>query len=298
MGAVVLGDIKIDGLTDSKVLSKKRRAELALEINDKALAVGLGWVDANEIDKIGLSESLRLACRRAVEQVKSPHSEIIIDGTINFLAGTSKEPYTSTLAKADLLIPAVSAGSIVAKEARDLYMRQQAEIYPEYGFDEHVGYGTAKHRLAIEQYGPCQLHRLSFGPLKKYADHEELGANSVAKAKTTKQIGDSAESAVVAELESKGHRVVARNWRTRFCEIDIVTAKGEVLYFTEVKYRKSADYGDGLEAIGAKKQRQIKFATEVFLNKYDQFKDFQIVLLAADVSGEPPVVNEMVEIVS
>ena len=294
MGAVVLGEAKVEGLTDSKVLTKKRRAELALEINDKALAVGLGWVEAKEIDELGLSRSLRLACRRAVEQIKAPHSEIIIDGTVNFLAGTGKEPFTSTLAKADLLIPAVSAASIVAKEARDLYMRQQAEVYLGYGFEEHVGYGTAKHRLAIEKNGPCELHRLSFAPLKQYARLKpKVGMDDNV---TTKKIGDAAENLVASELHSRGHEVIARNWRTKFCEIDIVSVLEGTVYFTEVKYRKSSEYGDGLEAITAKKQHKIKFAAEVFLNKYKDFKDFNVVLLAADASGNPVAINNILEI--
>lgn len=294
MGAVVLGDAKIDGLTDSKALTKKRRAELALEINQKAAGIGLGWVAAHELDEIGLSQALRLACRRAVEQVKVPHSEIIIDGTVNFLSGTKKEPYTSTLAKADLLIPAVSAASIVAKEARDLYMRQQSEVYPGYGFEEHVGYGTAKHRLAIEKLGPSDLHRLSFGPLKKYADLAESSLED--ERITTKKIGDAAESVVVDYLGSNGHQVLARNWRTRFCEIDIVSLLDDTLYFTEVKYRKNATYGDGLEAITPKKLRQMKFATEVFMIKNPQHSKHHLQLQAVDVSGQPPAIQVVVKL--
>lgn len=167
VGAVVLGEVRIDGLTDSKKLSKKRREELARLIHDSA-AVGLGWVHAPEIDEIGLSASLRLATKRAVELITLPYHEIIIDGTINFLADTSKGSYVTTLAKADLLIPSVSAASIVAKVARDKYMALQDDVYPGYGFSSHVGYGTAAHRAAIENNGVTPLHRLSFAPLAKY----------------------------------------------------------------------------------------------------------------------------------
>jgi ribonuclease HII len=167
VGAVVLGQAEIVGLTDSKKLSKKRREAIALEINSKA-TVGLGWVDAGEIDTIGLSEALVLATKRAVEQINTPYNEIIIDGTINFLASTKKGKYVTTLPRADMIVPAVSAASIVAKVARDAYMSEQDERFPGYGFSSHVGYGTLAHREAIARLGVTDLHRHSFAPLAKY----------------------------------------------------------------------------------------------------------------------------------
>jgi ribonuclease HII len=169
IGAVVLGETTIEGLTDSKKLSRKRREALDICIRRDAAAWSLGWVSAEEIDTIGLSAALRLATRRAVEQIKAPYRAIIIDGTINFLEGTSKSAYVTTLPKADLLAPSVSAASIIAKVARDSYMSKQDVIYPGYGFSAHVGYGTAAHRMAIDNLGVTPLHRLSFAPLKKYA---------------------------------------------------------------------------------------------------------------------------------
>lgn len=168
IGAVVLGDVIIEGLTDSKKLSKKRRDELDVIIRREALGYGIGWVDAAEIDDIGLSAALVLATKRAVEQVNVPYHKIIIDGTINFLKDTTKEAYVTTLPKADLLEPSVSAASVIAKVARDNYMTIQDKLYPHYGFGSHVGYGTAAHRAAIDEYGVTPLHRLSFAPLKKY----------------------------------------------------------------------------------------------------------------------------------
>lgn len=184
VGAVVLGGIVIEGLTDSKKLSKKRREVLDVEIREKALGLGLGWVSAEQIDQIGLSAALKLATRQAVEQIKVSYYEIIIDGTVNFLSGTTKEKYVTCLKKADLLVPCVSAASIIAKVARDNYMAEQDEIYKSYNFANHVGYGTAQHRQAIELHGVTKLHRLSFAPLKKYALKSD---------DTTKSIGDNAK---------------------------------------------------------------------------------------------------------
>lgn len=287
VGAVVLGGSHIDGLTDSKKLTKKRREALYPIIRDQALACATGWVSARELDEVGMSGALRLATRRAVEQIHVPYSEIILDGTVNFLAGTGKGEYVQLMKKADLLVPSVSAASILAKVERDWFMAEQDALYPGYGFGAHVGYGVVKHRAAIETLGVTPLHRLSFAPLAKYRPLPQAPGcdeNSMRKGKTTKSIGDQAEHAVSEWLEQNGHVIVERNWRTRWCEIDIVSRKGDTVYFTEVKYRKNAEYGDGFAAITREKLRQMKFAAEYFvLNKNITS---QIQLSAASVTGK------------
>ena len=327
VGAVVLGGVEIEGLTDSKKLSKKKRELVYEQVIERSLAYASGWVSAGELDEIGMSAALRLATRRAVEQIAVPYSEIIIDGTVNFLADTGKGAYVQTMTKADLLIPSVSAASIIAKVERDRWMAKQDVLYPEYGFGAHAGYGTARHRAAIEQYGVTPLHRLSFAPLAKYREginsddsptnclrtaslqdsagqapsesraagcSEQLLAES--SELTTRDIGDNGEDAATACLEDDGHIIIARNWRTKWCEIDIVSLKDETLYFTEVKYRKNAEFGDGLAAITTKKQQQMRFAAELFAAKFQIFAGRDMRLLAVSVSGEPPVVQDVVEV--
>jgi len=283
VGAVVLGDANIEGLTDSKKLTKKKRDALDVIIRQQAAGFGLGWVPASEIDQIGLSAALRLATIRAVEQVKVPYHEIIIDGTINFLSETSKGAYVTTLAKADLLIQSVSAASIIAKVARDNYMALQDELYPGYGFVDHVGYGTAKHRAAIDELGVTPLHRLSFAPLVKY------------KNPTTKSIGDEAEEVASAYLQTQGHTLLERNWKTKFCEIDIVSVKDKTVYFVEVKYRRSAIQGGGLAAVTSKKQQQMKFAAE-FYTASKKLKGVDMKLIAISMTGVPAMLEEYLEL--
>lgn len=301
VGAVVLGGIEIEGLTDSKKLTKKRREALDIIIREKAAAYALGWVSAYELDEIGMSEALKLATRRAVEQIHSPYHEIIIDGTINLLADTAKGRYVTTMPKADLLIPSVSAASIIAKVARDNYMKEQGELYPEYGFAQHAGYGVAKHRAAIETYGVTSLHRLSFAPLAKYRENERAlnvssSENGIpAMTKTTRQIGDVSETAAANELVRLGHEIIARNWKTKYCEIDIISRRDNVLYFTEVKHRKTGDAGDGLAAITPKKLTQMRYAAEFYIHTHNlQHSDRQ--LLAVATAGTPPGVTSVVMI--
>ena len=305
VGAVILDGVEIDGLNDSKKLTKKRREALNMIIRDQAMAWALGWVSAHELDEVGMSQALRLATRRAVKQIQAQCREkslavdqIIIDGTVNFLANTALEKYVTVMAKADGLVPSVSAASIIAKVARDAYMSEQDQVYPGYGFASHAGYGTAKHREAIADLGVCPEHRLSFAPLKKYAERDDSTTEPSLKdgPKSTRQIGDQGEQAVADWLALEGHEIITRNWRTKWCEIDIISSRENILFFTEVKYRKNAQFGDGLAAITAKKQQQIRFAAEVFLAKHPDYATYSVQLLAADVSGEPASVQQVVTI--
>ncbi len=307
VGAVILGGAEIEGLNDSKKLTKKRREALDEVIREQAAAWALGWVNAGELDDVGMSQALRLATRRAVKQIQSQckeknlaFDEIIIDGTVNFLADTALEQYVTVMAKADGLIPSVSAASIIAKVARDQFMTEQDAVYPGYGFTSNAGYGVAKHRAAIERLGVTPLHRLSFAPLQKYVGTEgnsQPSSSSQIKHQqknTTRQIGDTGEQVAADWLVANGHEIIARNWRTRYCEIDIVSMKDDVLWFTEVKYRKNDDFGGGLAAITAKKQRQMRFAAELFMTQYPQYEGSDMRLLAVAVEGSPPVVKGQV----
>lgn len=296
VGAVVLG-CEIEGLTDSKKLSAKRREELNEEILRNASAVGLGWVSASEIDEVGLSDALKLATKRAVRQIETPFHEIIIDGTINFLTDTPLASHVTTIKKADLLIPSVSAASIVAKVARDKYMAEQGDVYPEYGFASHVGYGTAKHVAVIEKYGVTPEHRLSFAPLRKYQKKERNSKtlNEKIKTTTTKSIGDLGENAAAAELVRQGHVILDRNWKTKMCEIDIVSRKNDTVYFVEVKHRKNSKHGDGLAAVTSKKVQRMTFAAKLYI-KMHQLNDVDVRLVAISTIGNDPVVDSFVEI--
>lgn len=295
VGAVILGGASIEGLTDSKKLTKKQRERLDIEIRQKAVAIGIGWVSARHIDEIGLSSALKLASRRALAQIRHDYREIIIDGTIALI----DDPRVTLMKKADLLVPSVSAASVVAKVARDNYMHHLDEVFPGYKFGGHVGYGTATHRAAIERLGVTPLHRLSYEPLRKYRNVNSSNSTSVDrvcdKKPTTKQIGDAAEREVEEYLVEKGHVILDRNWRTKFCEIDIVSKCGDTVYFTEVKYRRNDNQGGGMAAITAKKQQQMVFAA-VFYATRRGILSVNLRLVVADVAGAPPKIRDFLEL--
>lgn len=304
VGAVILSS-EIAGLADSKKLTAKKRANLAAEIAKKS-TYGLGWVSARELDKIGLSAALKLATIRAIEKIPpDTYDEIIIDGNINFLSSPQPNPTPnfefqplqkpiSTLIKGDVLVPAISAASIIAKHARDIYMTKLAEKYPEYSFEHHVGYGTKLHRQTLEQYGPCPEHRQSFKPIAGLLGVKPrvMQDNSTAAHKNTTALGRHAERAVAECLtKTHDHEIIALNWRTRACEIDIVSQTAQNIYFTEVKYRKDDGYGAGLESIDARKLKQLRFAADTFIAANKVRK--QPILLAAEVEGPDFAVKKL-----
>ncbi len=158
-------------LGDSKVLTKRQRIAAADGLQALGAPVGLGWVDAREIDDLGLTKAVSLAMQRALDAIVGPYDEVIIDGAYNFLPHIT---LARTVIRADSTVPAVGAASIVAKVARDTWMETEAaRLFPGYGFERHVGYGTLEHRQALERLGPCDLHRHSYKPVKN-ATHQSL----------------------------------------------------------------------------------------------------------------------------
>lgn len=151
-------DELIEGVDDSKKISAKRREILAKEIAPKAIAYNICAVDAPTIDAMNILQATRLCMKNAVEGLSVTPDFVITDGNMTLDISLPQR----SVVKGDARSYTIGAASILAKTRRDALMREYAALYPEYGFDENAGYGTAKHIEAIKRVGLCPLHRKTF----------------------------------------------------------------------------------------------------------------------------------------
>ena len=165
--AVILDPARVPkGLDDSKKLDADRREDLYETIVDRALAIGVAFATAAEIDAINIRQATFLAMRRALAALAEVPAYVLVDGN-------DLPPCLicegETLVKGDASSASIAAASIVAKVTRDRLMRRLCVRHPVYGFSRHVGYGTAEHRAALAEHGPCPAHRMTFAPLRALA---------------------------------------------------------------------------------------------------------------------------------
>lgn len=145
-------------LTDSKKVTSKRREVLFDQIKEQSIAWAIACVDEREIDKINILNARMKAMDLAIHQLSPIPDFALIDGNRN--KGITIP--NRMVVKGDSLSASISAASILAKVARDRYMLDMAEKYPEYKFEQHKGYGTKLHYEMLRKYGPCPIHRLTF----------------------------------------------------------------------------------------------------------------------------------------
>ena len=250
-------DVVIPGLNDSKKLTPERRELLLEEIKHQAVALGLGQVEAREIDRLNILHASLQAMRLALADLGLEPGQVLVDGNRN---PGSAFPELA-IVEGDARSLSIAAASVVAKVHRDRLMVEYEQEYPQYGFASHKGYGSAAHLKALEEHGPCSLHRRSFGPvaaltgkhlseafqifaegLENCRDHAELerlthfikeGVESLEAEELVKlrqlyktrlrqlnHCGRKGELAAADFLITRGYEILARTYRSAGAEID------------------------------------------------------------------------------
>lgn len=152
----------IDGVRDSKTLSRKQRERLDGDIRAAAVGIGVGLVGPADVDRLNPYQAGLLAMQRAVDALPHRPDHLLIDARTLPEADTPQTPVVA----GDRSVHAIAAASIVAKVYRDALMREMDARYPGYGFARHVGYATALHLAALRRLGPCAVHRRSYAPVR------------------------------------------------------------------------------------------------------------------------------------
>ena len=158
-GVIMPKDSMIEGVNDSKKVSEKKREKLYDVILEEAISYSVAIIGQDVIDDINILNATKQGVTRVVEELDVKPNLILVDALTHI--NTKGIPYDSII-KGDAKCYNIAAASILAKVTRDRIMREWDEIYPQYGFINHKGYGTAKHIAALKEYGPCPIHRKTF----------------------------------------------------------------------------------------------------------------------------------------
>ncbi|TKB93666.1 MAG: ribonuclease HII [Nitrospira sp.] len=152
---------RLSGIDDSKQRSEGERARLYAAILEHAVGMGIGSADVGEIDRLNILEATKLAMRRAIDQLTPPPDYLLIDAVMLPGIGIPQRP----IIKGDSLSFSIAAASIIAKVTRDRLMAEYHDMFPEYDFLSHKGYGTREHLQRLTRHGPCSIHRRTFTPV-------------------------------------------------------------------------------------------------------------------------------------
>lgn len=158
-------DFVLEGLTDSKKLSEKKRNEYYKIIKEKAIAIGIGIVNEKVIDEVNIYEATKIAMKKAISDTNIKPDHVLIDAM-----PLDIDVPTTSIIKGDAKSISIAAASVIAKVTRDRMMYELDKIYPMYDLANNKGYGTKKHIEAIKKYGITKYHRLSFKPVSEYKD--------------------------------------------------------------------------------------------------------------------------------
>jgi ribonuclease HII len=327
--AVILPqDIDLPGLDDSKKLKAARREVLHDEIVARALAVGVGLVEAAEIDRINILQASLKAMRLALADLAIEPQQVLVDGN-----HCPASPYAEMpVVDGDARSLSIAAASVVAKVRRDRMMCAYDAEYPQYGFAAHKGYGSAEHVQALTAHGPCPLHRRSFGPVAElgpgYSEDFRIFKEGLASSHTAVElermghfikegsaalnaeeltalrrmykarqrqfqaIGTRGEALAAEFLEGKGYKIIARGYRGAGGEIDLIAQLDGKLAFVEVKSSQTEDWGHPEARVNAKKRGHLIRAARHYVERHPQEKvEYRFDVVAITFTAEPEITH-------
>lgn len=241
---------KIFGIDDSKKLSEKKRIALNKEIRQKAVAFGVGVVDAKRIDEINILQATYEAMREALNQMNVTPDYLLVDAVRVPQVSIPQQP----IIHGDAMSISIGAASILAKVYRDEMMQQYHEQYPDYDFHKNKGYGSSAHIASIQMKGICSIHRETF--TKNFISN------------TTSAKGRLGEVLTAQELKKMGCKILEKNYRHGIGEIDIIALWEDTILFIEVKYRTSLTHGTPAEAVHIKKQKRIIQTAKAYMAQH------------------------------
>ena len=217
--------IELPEVNDSKKISEKKRERLYDEINDAALAVGVGVVHEEEIDKKNILQATYKAMRQSIGQLTLKPDILLVDGN----KADIRHYEQKSIIDGDQKSLSIAAASIIAKVTRDRIMRQYDIVFPEYGFAKHKGYGTKQHIEAITMRKAAPIHRQSFNPVLHHLP-------TFAYLKRNRLVGRLGEQLAACQFIRKGYEILETNYNIPTVgEIDIISRNESMLVFTEVQ---------------------------------------------------------------
>ena len=285
-GAVVippeLREPWIARLRDSKQLSPRARSALYQCIRESPAGWAAGVISNEDVDRLGIAAATREAMLKAVNGLPSRPNFVLVDGLPVDMGGLPSR----ALVRGDQRCLSIAAASIVAKVTRDAIMLEEHARYPGYGFDSNKGYPTPAHLEQLRLSGPCQIHRLSFAPVREaVADADPSGGRSTAVSGRIR-LGALGERAARGYLERTGFTVLDTNYRCPHGEIDIVARDNDEVVFVEVRSRRGRDFGTPEESITAGKARRLVATAQTYLQSKEGLPpNWRIDLVAVDVDS-------------
>ena len=272
--AVILPeDHTIDGLRDSKKLSKLKREFLFPLIHEQAIGVGVGEVDVKTIDKINIREATFKAMQIALNGLSTVPEKALIDGhPLN-----NQVIPNEGIIGGDDKVDSIKAASIIAKVTRDRIMKEYAIIFPEYDFENNSGYGTKKHIDALKHYRATPIHRRSFKPVKELMPtFKWLESNG--------RIGWIGKKLAALYIKNKGLDVIKLDFINESSgHIDIIAKKGNQFIFIDV----STSYLDN-NSISEKRENDLKSAIDVYCKENSLGSNFRIDTISVILRSNKP----------